>query len=247
MKRTIRLTESDLKQIVLRIINEGSSNSPWEEIWFKLRKISSMFDLPSETSETFSVGGLEFQPSGDDLELVPYYRNPKVWRDDYEDGVEVLERYERKLKDLFNEFNDVYDYPFGLHVKMDPKYNIILSIGDKKSINENVGKNKKFLIKLMGHDFTDKIKQITSSYDVPMSFDEGLGNKLVNLWLNHWGPMYLVNINGKKYLYQDRDDFEVFYDEDGFNYVDDEILEELGIGILGLKFSDIIDMFFVED
>ena len=58
-----------------------------------------------------------------------------------------------------------------------------------------------------------------------------------------------INIDGKKYLYQYRideedGDFEWFHDEHGFNYVDGEIPEKLGITQMGLKFSDIIDMFF---
>ena len=116
----------------------------------------------------------------------------------------------------------------------------------KTRINESVDKNKKFLIDVMGIDFTDKIQQVTSSYDVPMSFDDGVGPNLINRWLNHWGPMYLVNIKGKKYLYQDRGDFEMFIDEEGYDSVDDEIPEQLGIGEMGLKFSDIIDVFFKE-
>ena len=112
---------------------------------------------------------------------------------------------------------------------------------------ENLEKNKKFLTNLMGIDFTGNIEQITSSYDVPMSFDEGVGPELIKRWLNYWGPMYLVNIKGKKYLYQDRGDFEMFLDEKGFDYVDNEILEELGIDVMGLRFSDIIDMYFNEE
>jgi hypothetical protein len=63
--------------------------------------------------------------------------------------------------------------------------------------------------------------------------------------LNFWGPMYLVNIDGKNYLYQDRGDFEMFIDEEGY-WNKDEIPEELGISDMGLRFSDIIDMFFEE-
>ena len=99
----------------------------------------------------------------------------------------------------------------------------------------------------MGMDFTDKIQQVTSSYDVPMSFDDGVSPELIMRWLNYWGPMYLVNIKCKKYLYQDRGDFEMFLDEEGFDDVDGEVIEEIGIGVLGLKFSDIIDMFFNEE
>jgi antitoxin component of RelBE/YafQ-DinJ toxin-antitoxin module len=118
---------------------------------------------------------------------------------------------------------------------------------DNSPLTENVDKNKKFLIDVMGMDFTDKIQQITSTYDVPMSFDEGVGSNLINRWLNHWGPMYLVNVNGKDYIYQNRGDFEMFIDEEGYDSVDDEIPEQLGIDVMGLKFSDIIDIFFNEE
>ena len=120
----------------------------------------------------------------------------------------------------------------------------------KMGISENTSmyeKNKKFLTNIMGIDFTDKIKMVTSTYDVPMEFDEGVGPSTIRLWLNYWGPMYLVNINGKNYLYQDRGDFEMFIDEEGYDYVDNEIPEKLGIDILGLRFSDIIDMYFNEE
>ena len=149
-----------------------------------------------------------------------------------------------------------YDYDFENKVELDSdgteyewrssntrKYNV----KKKKKIKESVDKNKKFLTNVMGQDFTNKIKKITSSYAVPMSFGEGVSPEIIRRWLNHWGPMYLVNINGKKYLYQDRGDFEMFIDEEGYDSVDDEIPEELGISDMGLKFSDIIDMFYNEE
>ena len=117
----------------------------------------------------------------------------------------------------------------------------------KKFIKESVDKNKKFLIDVMGIDFTDEIQQITSTYDVPMSFDDGISPLTINMYLNLWGPMYLFELDGVKYLYQDRGDFEMFIDEEGNSYVDGEILEELGIGVMELKFSHIIDIFFNED
>lgn len=124
-------------------------------------------------------------------------------------------------------------------------------------LNENIEKNKKFLIKVMGHDFTDNIKMITSKLDVPREFDEGIfidySKELNKSWdllsrmLNFFGPMYLVKINGENYLYQDRGDFEWFINKQGFDFVDDEIIEELKISEMGLRFSDIINMFFKEE
>ncbi len=113
-----------------------------------------------------------------------------------------------------------------------------------ESRNEKI---KKFLKKTLGVDFTNRIQLITSTYDVPMSFDDGVSPELIRRWLNYWGPMYLVNIKGKNYLYQDRGDFEMFIDEEGYDYVDDEIPEKLGISITGLKFSDVINSFFDEE
>jgi hypothetical protein len=148
-----------------------------------------------------------------------------------------------------------YDYDFENKVEIDDdgteydwtksktrKYNV----KKKKKIKESIDKNKKFLIDVMGHDFTDNIQQVTSSYDVPMEFDDAIGPEMIRSFLNYWGPMYLFNLNGKSYLYQDRGDFEWFIDKGGYDYVDYEIQEELGINVLGLKFSDIIDMFFNE-
>jgi hypothetical protein len=115
---------------------------------------------------------------------------------------------------------------------------------------ENLDKNKKFLNNLMGMDFTGKIKQVTSSYDVPMEFDDVIGPDGIRRYLNFWGPMYLIEIDGMRFLYQDRVHtdirFEWFLGEDGIDYVDNEIPEKLGIDIIGLRFSDILDMYFNE-
>ena len=116
----------------------------------------------------------------------------------------------------------------------------------EEPLNENVDKNKKFLTKTMGIDFTNKIHMITSTYDVPNSFDDGIAPSTIRTYLNFWGPMYLVNIDGENYLYQDRGDFEMFIDEKGY-WNKDEIPEKLGISVLGLRFSDIIDMYFYEE
>ena len=118
---------------------------------------------------------------------------------------------------------------------------------EKTTLNENVDKNKKFLIDYLGEDFTNGIEQITSQYDIPYELKSRLDYPTLRRMMNFWGPMYLVNINGKKYLYQDRDDYEWFMDNEGGSYVDGEILEEIGIGVMGLKFSHIIDIFFNED
>jgi len=123
---------------------------------------------------------------------------------------------------------------------------IIITKSQRMSLLENLDKNKKFLTKTMGIDFTNKIQMITSTYHVPNSFYDGIAPSTIRTYLNHWGPMYLFNIDGKDYLYQDRGDFEMFIDEKGY-WNKDEIPEKLGISVLGLRFSDIIDMYFYEE
>jgi len=119
----------------------------------------------------------------------------------------------------------------------------------KRVISENdsmLEKNKKFLKNKLGIDFTNGIQQVTSSYDVPMEFDYGIGSDSIRRYLNNFGPMYLFELDGIKYLYQDRG-FEFFIDENGFDYVDGEIPEMLGIDEMGLRFSNIIDLYFKEE
>ena len=123
----------------------------------------------------------------------------------------------------------------------------IITESQYQSIKESLEKNKKFLIKIMGVDLTDNIQMVNSRYDVPTEFDEGISPDLVKRMLNNWGPMYLFNLNGKDYLYQDRGEYEWFIDTEGFEFVDNEIIEKLGVDVLGMDFSDLIKVFYTED
>jgi hypothetical protein len=115
-------------------------------------------------------------------------------------------------------------------------------------ISENVDKNKKFLTNVMGVDFTGKIEQVTSVYDVPYSFyRKGIFTMPdVASYLNRFGPMYIFELDGRRFIYQDRGRYESFISEDGIVY-EDKIPEQLGIDIMGLRFSDIVNMYFNED
>jgi hypothetical protein len=119
---------------------------------------------------------------------------------------------------------------------------------DNSPLNEDVDKNKKFLSNAMGVDFTDKIEQVTSVYDVPYNFyRKGIFTMPdVAAYLNRFGPMYIFELDGRRFIYQDRSRYESFISEDGVVY-EDKIPEQLGIDIMGLKFSDIIDIYFNEN
>lgn len=115
------------------------------------------------------------------------------------------------------------------------------------NVNESYDKAKNFLRDNFGFDFSGRIEQITSTYDVPRVFDDGISSEMIRQFLNYFGPMYLFELDGVKYLYQDRGDYDWFIDEEGYDYVDNEIPEKLGIAEMGFRFSDILDMYFEEN
>jgi antitoxin component of RelBE/YafQ-DinJ toxin-antitoxin module len=234
------------KKLFIDLLGEDLINS--------IRKITSAKGLPLNLIDNaFDKTSKLVQQHYIDLYGPLYYfvfeGEPFIYRQRVTDTGKEDEIFTNSKGESF--YNGQITNRLGLHY-MGLKFSDIIDMfsneeEDTSPLNESVDKNKKFLIDVMGMDFTDKIQQITSTYDVPMSFDDGVGSNLINRWLNHWGPMYLVNIKGKKYLYQDRGDFEMFIDEEGYDSVDDEIPEQLGIDVMGLKFSDIIDIFFNEE
>jgi len=165
----------------------------------------------------------------------------------YEGGVlEIMPFVSEKLDEWFNDswmpvFKSWFEEHSGLKVKK------IVTMDGVVKLNESIDKNKKLINGIVGFDFSNRITQITSSYDVPMEFDECFGSESLRRWLNFWGPMYLFELDGIKYVYQDRGEYEFFMDEGCIEYVENEIPEEIGISIMGLRFSDIIDMYFEEE
>jgi len=179
--------------------------------------------------------------------MIPFYINDSEGYVYYDDGtLEIMPWVCKKLDEYFNGswysvFKDWFEENSGLIVSR-----IVDSRNNGVMLGESIDKNKKLINNIVGFDFSDRIKQITSTYDVPMEFDECLTSESINLYLNFWGPIYLFDLDGVKYLYQDRG-FEFFMDEYCNDYVDDEIHERIGIDLLGLRFSDIIDMYFNEE
>jgi hypothetical protein len=166
----------------------------------------------------------------------------------YDDGtLEIMPWVCERLDSWFNNawysvFKDWFEENSGLVVSR-----IVDSTSNDVLLSESTDKNKKLINSIIGFDFSNKIQQINSSYDVPISFDGCVGWESVRRWLNYFGPMYKFEFNGTEYLYQDRGDVEVFIDDDCYEFVNNEIPEKLGIAILGLRFSDIIDMYFEEE
>ena len=114
---------------------------------------------------------------------------------------------------------------------------------------ENLEKNKKFLTNHMGIDFTGKFEQITSAYKVPYNFlrKGSVSIREAMAYLNAFGPMYFFELGDREYLYQDRGGKDWVIDEYGHVYTKDKFLERLGLDVLGLRFSNIVNMYFNEE
>ena len=129
---------------------------------------------------------------------------------------------------------------------------IIITERQQKLLFES--KNKRFLINLMGEDLTGKIKEIKDGSDIPKRFGKYLELGNVKQQIDMVGPMYVVKIGGNYYLYQDQSHFyqshndasfgEMFMSEDGKRDYSGKILQQLGLSDMGLKFSDVINIFF---
>ena len=278
--KIIRLTESDLTNIVKRVISENDSmlEKKYKTYSKLLNKLTETFDWVSKIdvklSSTEAAGGWRDEESKPLLIVSVYFKNYQKIR--------MMTQFE-----LFDEISFIHDMFFP-HLTGDPliysdnvtaylsvksvfpngktgffpiqivsgDYDDVSQISEsqltnivKRVISENdsmLEKNKKFLKNKLGIDFTNGIQQVTSSYDVPMEFDYGISSDSIRRYLNNFGPMYLFELDGMKYLYQDRG-FEFFIDENGFDYVDGEIPEMLGIDEMGLRFSNIIDLYFKEE
>jgi antitoxin component of RelBE/YafQ-DinJ toxin-antitoxin module len=232
------LRENKKKRLFIKMLGQDLIDS--------IRTIDSAKELPKEFLK--SLGSWSIQQYIDAYGPLYYFvfnGESFIYKHRFKEPKGEYEMFTNSKGKSF--FNDEINNRLGLSDIGLRFLDVINTISNEgEPLNENVDKNKRLLINVMGQDFTDKIKMITSTYDVPMSFDEGVGPNLINRWLNHWGPMYLVNVKGKDYLYQNRGDFEMFIDEEGYDYVDDEITEQIGISDMGLKFSDIIDIFFNE-
>ena len=72
----IIITGQQSKQLK-RVVNENFKEISWEDIWFKLRRLSQSFQFPDDV---YSFGGLDFMASedGESLDLMDFYKDEKT-------------------------------------------------------------------------------------------------------------------------------------------------------------------------
>lgn len=113
----------------------------------------------------------------------------------------------------------------------------------KVIINES-GLKKVF--KRFGADLEGNVHKVTSQYDLPMVFDNLIPPALVRMYLNNYGPMYVIDIPPQKYLFQRQKNVRDYFliDRHGNGFTQSEFLEnKLNIPPIGISLQDVIDIF----
>jgi len=116
-------------------------------------------------------------------------------------------------------------------------------------ITEN--KLKGLINKIIGYDLSDHIEMITNWIELGSEGQKLFtdGREELRWLLNNFGPMYLFNIDNKKYLVQPQSKeygtLVLSYEKN--RKIDDrEFLRILGIDMLGISLMQIIDEFVEE-
>jgi len=142
---------------------------------------------------------------------------------------------------------DLEDYLEDIHIEEAIKFLKKLNHRRNNPLNEDVDKNKKFLSNVIGEDVINSIQKITSAKQLPIEFLKSIGVSTLQQYIDVYGPLYYFVLDGEPYIYKDRGEYEMFTNNKGRGFFDGEIPERLGIDIMGLRFSDIIDIYFNEE
>jgi hypothetical protein len=243
------LRENKKKRLFIKMLGQDLIDS--------IRTIDSAKELPKEFLK--SLGSWSIQQYIDAYGPLYYFvfdGEPFIYKHRFKEPKGEYEMFTNSKGKSF--FNDEINNRLGLSDIGLRFLDVINTISNEEEpLNENVDKNKRLLINVMGEDLTGKIKQIKSGYDIPTVFRKYLELGNVKKQIDMVGPMYYVKIGGKGYLYQDHSKFyqahndasfgEMFMGEDGKRDYSGKVPEQLGVSELGLKFSDIINMFYDEE
>jgi hypothetical protein len=119
----------------------------------------------------------------------------------------------------------------------------------KIKITENRLKN--LINNILGYDLSKNIEIVTSWYELDSGGQRLFtdGREEFNWLLNHYGPMFLFNVNGDNYYVQPQDKEYgtlVLSDRKNRKIDEDDFLKILGLDILGISLNKLIDEIVVE-
>jgi hypothetical protein len=98
-----------------------------------------------------------------------------------------------------------------------------------------------------GLDLTGKIHMVTNKWELPFEFDNIIGERMLNHYLNRFGPMYVFETKKGLFLAQDRGyDGWTIADHLDFGLSELDFMRILGIEYLGLSMNDLINLYMEE-
>ena len=150
---------------------------------------------------------------------------------------------------------DCVDYNFDFDLSGEKSSQYKFNVKKRKKINENFlteAKLKNLLVNKLGIDLTGKIHMVTNSYELPFEFNERIITpQTLRVFLNNYGPMYVIEIGKQMYLYQHQqlsgESRKMIVDTNDRTYSEDQILDKLSIPPMGLTLNDIVDTFVEEE
>ena len=107
-------------------------------------------------------------------------------------------------------------------------------------------KLKEMLKNIAGVDLTGKIDIVTSTYDLPLEFDNVMTPTVLRTYLNHFGPMFIIYGPNKTFLYQNQSGRVVIADSNDRTYSESSLMRHLGIPPMGLSVDDVINTYYKE-
>ena len=115
----------------------------------------------------------------------------------------------------------------------------------KKSLIESNISN--FIKDKLGVDLSDRIHMVTNQYELPMVFDRVISSKVLNQYLNRYGPMYVFEGKKNTYLGREHKKNEWFIVDERDSQVSEfDVMKDLGIEMLGLSLNDLVSEYINE-
>jgi hypothetical protein len=104
-----------------------------------------------------------------------------------------------------------------------------------------------FIKDKLGVDLSDRIHMVTNQYELPMEFDRIISSKVLNQYLNRYGPMYVFKGKKNMYLGREHKKNEWFVvDERDYQVSEFDVMKDLGIEMLGLSLNDLVSQYINE-
>lgn len=124
------------------------------------------------------------------------------------------------------------------------------AVGSFDRLLKIIGKETLYTILVQhGFDPVNKVKIITSSIFVPRNFFDRISHSGINNLLNNYGPMFLLMIDNKYYIYQDQGKENLFFGEfDGV--IPEETFQNsvlYPLGLKGLDIGKVIDLYYSDE